>query len=143
MHEPRPFMEWRANLEIWPLVSQMETDSYATGEEEDVNKGTGREEAGTSGAVPPHKKKKTASSEAKVIGEEQLLEPFTTYGKLDTSKVGIKVLRDSTTSSEFMEVTQAIIEHTSPRAVERDRENKVIRDKIGRASCRERVSSPV
>lgn len=129
MHEPRPFMEWRANIEIWPLISQMETDSSATGEEEDVNKGTGGEEEGTSGAVSPHKKQKTASSEAEVIVEEQLLEPFTTYGKLDTSKAGIKVLRDSTTSSDFTEVTQAIIEHTSPRAVERDRANRAIRDK--------------
>ena len=87
MHEPRPFMEWRANLEIWPLVSQMETDSSATGEEENVNKDTGGEEAGTSGAVPPHKKQRTASSEAEVIGEEKLLEPFTVYGKLDRKSV--------------------------------------------------------
>ena len=106
IHEARPFMEWRANLETWPLVSQMETDSSATGEEEDVNKGRGGEEAGTSGASSPlRKKQKTASSEAEVIGEEQLLEPFSPYGQLDKIKAGIKVLRDSITSSDFSEVS--------------------------------------
>ena len=44
-HETRPFIEWRDNLETWPLLSQMEIDSSATGEEEeDVNKGRGGEE---------------------------------------------------------------------------------------------------
>ena len=119
-------MEWRANLEIWPLFSQMETDSSATGEEEDVNRGIGGEEAGTSGVVPPTKRQRTATTEAEVIGEEELLEPFTKFGEFDKGKAGITVLRDSVASSDFTEVTQAIIEHTSSKASEREQTNKAI-----------------
>ena len=98
-------MEWKANMEIWPLVSQMETDSSATGEEEGINKGQ-EEEVGPSGiGSPSHKKQKTVSSEAEIIGEEQLLEPFIPYAPLDSSKAGIKVLRDNNTSSKFTEVS--------------------------------------
>ena len=83
----------------------METDSSATGEGDDVNKGQ-EEEVGPSGAGSPlRKKQKTASSAAEVIGEEQLLEPFTPYGQLDRNKAGIKVLKDSVTSSNFSEVS--------------------------------------
>ena len=74
VHEPRPFIEWKANMETWPLISQMEIDSSTRGEEEGINKGQ-EEEVGPSGAgSPARKKQKTVSSEAKVIGEEQLLD---------------------------------------------------------------------
>ena len=36
IHETRPFIEWRANLEKWPLLSQMETDSSTIGEKTDT-----------------------------------------------------------------------------------------------------------
>ena len=36
MHEMMPFIEWQANLENWPFLSQMETDSFATGEKTDA-----------------------------------------------------------------------------------------------------------
>ena len=56
VHEPRPFIEWKANMEIWPLISQMEIDLSTTGEEEYINKGQ-EEEVGPSGAgSPAHKK---------------------------------------------------------------------------------------
>lgn len=51
------------------------------------------------------------------------------YGQLDKGEARIKVLRDSTTSCNFTEVTQAIIEHTSPREIERDQANRAIREK--------------
>ena len=35
-HEIRPFIEWRANIDTWPLLSQMETNSSATGEKGDI-----------------------------------------------------------------------------------------------------------
>ena len=116
-------------MEIWPLVSQMETDSSSIGEEEGINKGQ-EEEVGPSGTgSPSRKKQKTVSSEAEIIGEEQLLEPFIPYAPLDSSKAGIKVLRDSTTSSDFTEVSQAMGEYTSPVAAERIKKNRIIRDK--------------
>ena len=31
VHETRPFIEWRANLDTWPLASQMQ-DEYSTAE---------------------------------------------------------------------------------------------------------------
>ena len=70
-HESRPFIEWRANLETWPLISQVETDSSATREGGEVSRGQEEEEVGLSGIGSPlHKKQKTVSSEAEVIGEE-------------------------------------------------------------------------
>ena len=39
------------------------------------------------------------------------------------------MLRDSTTSSDFSEVSQAIKDHTTPRAVARNQANRMIRDK--------------
>ena len=35
-HKSKHFIEWRANLDTWPLLSQMETDSSATGEKGDT-----------------------------------------------------------------------------------------------------------
>ena len=71
-HESRPFIEWRDNLETWPLISQMEIDSSTTGEGEDINRGQEEEEeVGPSGVGSPlRKKQKTVSSEAEVIGGE-------------------------------------------------------------------------
>lgn len=62
MHETRPFIEWRANLENWPFLSQMETDSSATREKEDTasTREAGKEqveEAGASGEDAPHFKR--------------------------------------------------------------------------------------
>ena len=69
-HESRPFIEWRANLETWPLISQMETDSSATRERGEANRGQ-EEEVGSSGtSFPLRKKKKIVSSKAEIIGEE-------------------------------------------------------------------------
>ena len=77
----------------------METDSSVTREKAEAasgrefGKGQEAEEAGTLGArSPPHKRQKTVTSEAEVIGEEQLLKPFIPYGKPDESRVGLKVL---------------------------------------------------
>ena len=80
MHETRPFIEWRANLENWPLLSQMDIDSSAKGEKTDAasTREAGKEqveEAGASGVCsPPFKRQKTRTSEEEFIGEEQLLE---------------------------------------------------------------------
>ena len=72
------------------------------------------EEAGASGVrSPPFKRQKTGTSEAEAIREEQLLEEEIPYGKLDKGKTGIKVIRDSTTSFDFSEVSQAIIAGSS------------------------------
>ena len=42
-HETMPFIEWRANLDTWPLASQMEAESSATeGRDNTASAGTGR-----------------------------------------------------------------------------------------------------
>ena len=85
---------------------------------------------GPSGTSSPLcKKQKTVSSEAEIIGEEQLLEPFIPYGQPDGRKVGLKLLRDSITSSDYSEVSQAIGDDTSPVVIERSLKNRAIRDK--------------
>ena len=43
VHETRPFIEWRANLDTWPLASQMEVESStAEGRGDTTLAGTGR-----------------------------------------------------------------------------------------------------
>ena len=54
VHETRPFIEWRANLDTWPLDSQMEAESsVAEGRGDTASAGTKRkghkDEAGASG----------------------------------------------------------------------------------------------
>ena len=114
----------------------METDSSVTGEKAEAplarqaDKGQEVEEVGTSRArSPPHKRQKTVTSEAEVIGEEQLLEQEIPYGRPDKSKTRIKVLWDSVTSSDFSEVSQAITVDSSQVATERSLKAREIRDK--------------
>ena len=43
VHETRPFIEWRANLDTWPLASQMEAESSAAeGRGDTASTGIGR-----------------------------------------------------------------------------------------------------
>ena len=44
-HETRPFIEWRANLDVWPLDAQMEVES-STVEGKGDNVSIGTEEKG-------------------------------------------------------------------------------------------------
>ena len=94
-----------------------------------MNKGANEQEVGTSGAAPPPKRQRVATSEADVIGEGIILEPFTKFGQFDKGKAGITVLRDSVASSDYTEVTQAIVEPTSSKTSEKERTNKTIRDR--------------
>lgn len=83
---------------------------------------------GPSGAsFPLCKKQKTVLSEAEVIGEQQLFEPFVPYGQPDGSKAGLKVPRDSITSSDY--ISQAIGDDASPIVIERSLKNRAIKDK--------------
>ena len=51
-HETRPFIEWRANLDTWPLYAKMEAESSAAeGKGDNVSIGTEEQaQAGTSGS---------------------------------------------------------------------------------------------
>lgn len=142
VHETRPFIEWRANLDTWPLDAQMETESSAAkgrgdtasaeierkGQEDEASASGGQ--AGRSIDEEAHPSKKQRTEEPEIVWEEPPQEEFSRYGLPDRNKVGFMINFDSASSSEPSGLSQAISVNRAEVREEISTQNRTTRDRL-------------
>ena len=141
VHETRPFIEWRANLDTWPLDAQMEAESSAAEGRGDnlsmeteyqVHVGVSGVSGGQEGmdideGTHPHKKQRTAGID--VIGKGPCFEYFPQFGAPDKNKGGFMITFNDASSSGLSRLSKAITVNRLELREEINTRNKSTRDK--------------
>ena len=142
VHDTRPFIEWRANLDTWPLASQMEAkSSVAEGRGDTASEGIGRkgktDEADFSEDLEvldtwegSHPSKNHRSDDVEIIWDEPPQEELIRYGEPDKSKVGFRVNYDGASSSEPSRISQDFSVNRAEVREEIRNRNRIVREKI-------------